>query len=113
VAVHVTRHEAEAWCRWAGRRLPTEVEWELAAVGGTSRGFVFGDVFEWAGGSAHGWPGHDASMPGFSPMPQRGHTGVLRGGSWLTRARWRHPRSRRFAAPHRDELFCGFRSCAL
>ena len=112
-AVHVSRHEAQAWCRWAGRRLPTEPEWELAALSGVSRGFVFGDVFEWTGGSARAWPGAGAALPGFAPLREAGERGVLRGASWMSRARCKHPRARRFVPPWRDELFCGFRSCSL
>jgi iron(II)-dependent oxidoreductase len=115
-AMHVSRFEAEAWCRWAGRRLPTEPEWEQAAATAASRGFVWGDVFEWVAGSARAWPGGPAGAPGaIDHVPQGGAStplGVQRGGSFATRARWRHPKSRRFAAPDTDTMFGGFRSCA-
>lgn len=115
--MHVTRHEAEAWCRWAGRRLPTEPEWELAAATAASRGFVWGDLFEWVAGSARAWPGGpQAGAPGpgcLDAMPPAGVAGVLRGASFATRARRRTPQARRFAPPVRDTMFCGFRSCAL
>jgi formylglycine-generating enzyme required for sulfatase activity len=112
--MHVSRFEAEAWCRWAGRRLPSEPEWELAAACATGLGYAWGEVFEWVAGSARAWPGGGVATPGTLDTPVApGTRGVLRGASFATRLRWHHPKARRFAPPGSDAAFCGFRSCAV
>ena len=111
--MHLSWHEAQAWCRWAGRRLPTEVEWELAASTLASRGWRSGDVWEWVASRFEPYPGY---VPG--PCSERsaaafGRTRGLRGGSFATPARLKHPKHRAFAPAESDEGFRGFRSCAL
>jgi ergothioneine biosynthesis protein EgtB len=111
-AVHVTAHEAAAWCAWAGRRLPTEPEWELAVAQGGGRGLAWGDVFEWTASAARPWPGHASGPARLDGVANNDPRQVLRGASLFTVPRWKHPKARRFADPAADALFCGFRSCA-
>jgi len=100
----LTAYEADAWCRWAGRRLPTEIEWEIGASRGASRGISWGDVPEWTAGRARAWPG--------GPTVALPDARVQRGVAWFEPRRLAHPKARRFIAPERDDGFAGFRSCA-
>ena len=112
-ALHMTWWEADAWCRWAGRRLPAEVEWEAAAHTAAHRGFRWGDVWEWMGTTFRPYPGFAADPYLAYSQPWFGTHKVLRGASFATRARLKHPKYRNFYLPDRDDVFCGFRSCAL
>lgn len=112
-AVQLTAHEAAAWCRWAGRRLPNEVEWEVAAQLSTERGeaFEWGEVWEWTASRFEPYPEfvphpyRDYSQPWFDGRP------VLRGGSFATAPRMKHLRYRNFFGADRNDVFAGFRTC--
>lgn len=112
-ATHVSWWEADAWCRWAGRRLPDEVEWELAAHVAARRGFRWGDVHEWTASRFQPYPGFTPDPWADYSVPQFGRARVMRGASWATRSRMKHPKFRGFSQPGEDEGFFGFRSCAI
>ncbi len=92
--------------------MPTEVEWECAAVAGASMGFTWSQVWEWTASTFRPYPGFVADPWRELSLPAFGTHKVLRGASFATRARMRNARYRNFELPERDDIFCGFRSCA-
>jgi len=106
--VHVSWHEADAFARWAGKRLPSEYEWEAAAP-------------ELEGvGQAWEWTSSDfLAYPGFEAFPYREYSApffgdeykVLRGGSWATHRSVMRPSFRNWDLPQRRQIFSGLR-CA-
>lgn len=109
-ACHLSAHEAEAWCRWAGRRLPTEAEWERAAVTRPDA-FGWGQVWEWTASPFGPYPGFVAHPYRDYAAPWFGSRPVLRGASFMTQPRMRHPRYRNFFVASRHDVPAGFRSC--
>lgn len=107
--VNVCWYEADAFCRWAGRRLPSEAEWEAAAARGLPH---VRRVWEWTASDF-------LPYPGFVPDPYReysqpwfGSHKVLRGGSAATPARLLRDTFRNFYTPDRRDPWAGLRTCA-
>ncbi|HKJ35677.1 MAG TPA: SUMF1/EgtB/PvdO family nonheme iron enzyme [Solirubrobacterales bacterium] len=136
--VHVSAEQARAFARWAGKRLPSELEWEVAAMGSDpdhanldQRRYrpapagslpsgaadsgalqMLGDVWEWTSSSFRGYPG-------FRPFPYPEYSEaffgdeyvVLRGGCWASQRDVIRPTFRNWDFPVRRQIFSGFR-CA-
>jgi gamma-glutamyl hercynylcysteine S-oxide synthase len=106
--VHVDAFEAEAFCRFAGRRLPRAAEWEVAA----DRITWGHSVWEWTADAF-------APYPGFRPGPYTTYSAPwfhaqreLRGGAYATHAHMHDRRYRNFFLAPRTDIFSGFRTAA-
>lgn len=108
---HVSLYEADAYCRWAGRRLPREDEWQVAAASNRP-GFDWGRLWEWTASPFLPHAGFKADRYREYSAPSFGTCQSLRGASFATPMRLRSAQFRNFYGPGRDDIFVGFRTCA-
>ncbi len=104
--VHVSWDEADAFARWAGKRLPTEFEWEAARprLDGT------GGAWEWTSSDFLAYPGFEAfPYKEYSEVFFGDEYKVLRGSSWATGPHVVRPSFRNWDLPQRRQIFAGLR----
>ncbi len=151
---HVNYREAMAWCAFAGRRLPTEIEWEVAALANkagteTTRvlpwhaghaGYadmdcahmalqavtafeqgdspfacrqMMGTLWEWTSTTFLPYDGFSVDMYPLMSTLQFGTHKVTRGGSFASAASLLRGTYRQAYCPERNDVFTGFRTCAV
>jgi len=136
---HVSYFEADAFARWAGKRLPTEAEWEVAsqhqslagnfvdtllaedaaihprgaARGDSTIANMFGDAWEWTASSYAPYPGYTAPVGALGEYNGKFMCNqyVLRGGSCATSSIHVRPSYRNFFPPEARWQFSGIRLC--
>ena len=110
-AVHISWDDAQAYCAWAQRRLPTEAEWDCAAR--SLANFNWGQVWEWTQDTFQPFDGFVAHPYAEYSAPWFGTRKVLRGAARVTHHVLRHVQYRNFFTPERRDIYAGFRTCAL